>query len=143
VDRLGLEAGRLGHTFRSAAGWSAQQKGGALRHEDAQNGAARRRALSALAMARNRSVTGTTFLAVLSRSRGSLQRCASRRVEFSGANGLAWPGLLQRRGYEQKIKIFLDPDAQQHILGHASITNTVRYTVMSPEPFKDIWRGKR
>ena len=59
------------------------------------------------------------------------------------ANGLAWPGLLQRRGYEQKIKIFLDPDAQQHILGHASITNTVRYTVMSPEPFKDIWRGKR
>jgi hypothetical protein len=25
-------------------------------------------------------------------------------------------------------------------LGHASITNTVRYTAMSPEPFKDIWR---
>ena len=28
----------------------------------------------------------------------------------------------------------------QHFLGHASITNTVRYTAMSPEPFKDIWR---
>jgi site-specific recombinase XerD len=28
----------------------------------------------------------------------------------------------------------------QHYLGHASITNTVRYTAMSPEPFKDIWR---
>ena len=27
----------------------------------------------------------------------------------------------------------------QHYLGHASITNTVRYTEMSPEPFKDIW----
>jgi hypothetical protein len=25
-------------------------------------------------------------------------------------------------------------------LGHASITNTVRYTAMSPEPFKDVWR---
>ena len=28
----------------------------------------------------------------------------------------------------------------QHYLGHASITNTVKYTAMSPEPFKDIWR---
>jgi integrase len=28
----------------------------------------------------------------------------------------------------------------QHFLGHASITNTVRYTAMSPEPFEDIWR---
>ena len=28
----------------------------------------------------------------------------------------------------------------QHFLGHASITNTVRYTAMSPEPFKGIWR---
>jgi site-specific recombinase XerD len=28
----------------------------------------------------------------------------------------------------------------QHFLGHATITNTVRYTAMSPEPFKDIWR---
>jgi site-specific recombinase XerD len=31
-------------------------------------------------------------------------------------------------------------DVLQHFLGHASITNTVRYTAMSPEPFKDIWR---
>jgi type 1 fimbriae regulatory protein FimB/type 1 fimbriae regulatory protein FimE len=30
----------------------------------------------------------------------------------------------------------------QHFLGHASITNTVRYTAMSPEPFKDIWRSR-
>jgi hypothetical protein len=27
----------------------------------------------------------------------------------------------------------------QHYLGHARITNTVRYTAMSPEPFKVIW----
>ena len=26
----------------------------------------------------------------------------------------------------------------QHFLGHASITNTIRYTAMSPEPFKDV-----
>ena len=25
-------------------------------------------------------------------------------------------------------------------LGHASITNTVKYSAMSPEPFRDIWR---
>jgi hypothetical protein len=25
-------------------------------------------------------------------------------------------------------------------IGHASITNTLRYTAMSPAPFKDIWR---
>jgi site-specific recombinase XerD len=30
--------------------------------------------------------------------------------------------------------------ATRRLLGHASITNTVRYTAMSPEPFKDIWR---
>jgi site-specific recombinase XerD len=34
----------------------------------------------------------------------------------------------------------MDTRRLQHFLGHASITNTVRYTQMSPEPFKDIWR---
>jgi type 1 fimbriae regulatory protein FimB/type 1 fimbriae regulatory protein FimE len=34
----------------------------------------------------------------------------------------------------------MDTRRLQHYLGHASITNTVRYTAMSPEPFKDIWR---
>ena len=37
----------------------------------------------------------------------------------------------------------MDTRRLQHFLGHASITNTVRCTAMSPEPFKDIWRGKR
>ena len=37
----------------------------------------------------------------------------------------------------------MDTRRLQHFLGHASITNTVRYTAMSPEPFKDIWRSKR
>jgi len=35
----------------------------------------------------------------------------------------------------------MDTRRLQHFLGHASITNTVRYTAMSPEPFKDVWRG--
>jgi site-specific recombinase XerD len=35
----------------------------------------------------------------------------------------------------------MDTRRLQHYLGHASITNTVRYTAMSPEPFKDIWRS--
>jgi site-specific recombinase XerD len=34
----------------------------------------------------------------------------------------------------------MDTRRLQHYLGHASITNTVRYTAMSPEPFKNIWR---
>jgi type 1 fimbriae regulatory protein FimB/type 1 fimbriae regulatory protein FimE len=34
----------------------------------------------------------------------------------------------------------MDTRRLQHFLGHASITNTVRYTAMSPESFKDIWR---
>jgi type 1 fimbriae regulatory protein FimB/type 1 fimbriae regulatory protein FimE len=34
----------------------------------------------------------------------------------------------------------MDTRRLQHFLGHASITNTVIYTKMSPEPFKDIWR---
>jgi site-specific recombinase XerD len=34
----------------------------------------------------------------------------------------------------------MDTRRLQHFLGHALITNTVRYTAMSPEPFKDIWR---
>jgi type 1 fimbriae regulatory protein FimB/type 1 fimbriae regulatory protein FimE len=33
----------------------------------------------------------------------------------------------------------MDTRRLQHFLGHASITNTVRYTAMSPEPFRDIW----
>jgi site-specific recombinase XerD len=34
----------------------------------------------------------------------------------------------------------MDTRRLQHYLGHASITNTVRYSAMSPEPFRDIWR---
>jgi site-specific recombinase XerD len=33
----------------------------------------------------------------------------------------------------------MDTRRLQHFLGHASIVNTVKYTQMSPEPFKDIW----
>jgi type 1 fimbriae regulatory protein FimB/type 1 fimbriae regulatory protein FimE len=36
----------------------------------------------------------------------------------------------------------MDTRRLQHYLSHASITNTVRYTKMSPEPFKDIWRKR-
>ena len=34
----------------------------------------------------------------------------------------------------------MDTRRLQHYLGHASITNTVRYPAMSPEPFREIWR---
>ena len=53
--------------------------------------------------------------------------------------------LLVNFGKEGRPEQFLGMDTRrlQHFLGHASITNTVRHTAMSPEPFKDIWRGKR
>ena len=31
----------------------------------------------------------------------------------------------------------------QKLMGHASMTNTVKYVRMSPEPLKDAWRGKK
>jgi site-specific recombinase XerD len=34
----------------------------------------------------------------------------------------------------------MDTRRLQHYLGHASITNSVRYSAMSAEPFRDIWR---
>jgi site-specific recombinase XerD len=34
----------------------------------------------------------------------------------------------------------MDRRRLQHFVGHAGITNTVRYTAMSTEPFKNIWR---
>jgi len=34
----------------------------------------------------------------------------------------------------------MDTKRLQHYPGHRSISNTVRYTAMSPEPFKHVWR---
>ena len=34
----------------------------------------------------------------------------------------------------------MDTRRLQHYLGHSLITNTVRYSAMNPEPFKDLWR---
>jgi type 1 fimbriae regulatory protein FimB len=36
----------------------------------------------------------------------------------------------------------MDTRRLRHDLGHASITNTVRYSAMSPELFKDLWRNR-
>ena len=34
-----------------------------------------------------------------------------------------------------------DTRALQHYLGHKNIQHTVRYTELSPDRFKDFWRG--
>jgi len=61
------------------------------------------------------------------------------------AAGLAFPVhvhmLRHSTGYALAAR-GMDTRRLQHFLGHSSITNTVRYTAMSPEPFKDIWRRK-
>ncbi len=68
----------------------------------------------------------------------------ARMVERAGkAAKLAFPVhvhmLRHSTGYALANR-GMDTRRLQHFLGHASITNTVRYTAMSPEPFKDIWR---
>ena len=52
----------------------------------------------------------------------------------------AHPHMLRHAcGYALANKV-MDTRRLQHYLGHASITNTVRYSAMSPEPFRDLWR---
>jgi type 1 fimbriae regulatory protein FimB/type 1 fimbriae regulatory protein FimE len=68
----------------------------------------------------------------------------ARMIERAGeAAGLPFPVhvhmLRHSTGYALAGR-GMDTRRLQHYLGHASITNTVRYTAMSPEPFKDIWR---
>jgi site-specific recombinase XerD len=68
----------------------------------------------------------------------------ARMVERSGkAAKLSFPVhvhmLRHSTGYALANR-GMDTRRLQHYLGHASIQNTVRYTQMSPEPFKDIWR---
>ncbi len=68
-----------------------------------------------------------------------------RMIERAGeAAGLPFPVhvhniLRHSTGYALAAR-GMDTRRLQHFLGHASIKNTVRYTAMSPEPFKDIWR---
>jgi site-specific recombinase XerD len=68
----------------------------------------------------------------------------ARKIEHAGeAAGLPFPVhvhmLRHSTGYALAAR-GMDTRRLQHFLGHASITNTVRYTAMSPEPFKNIWR---
>ena len=73
--------------------------------------------------------------------RMGIGRMIERAGEFAG---LAFPVhvhmLRHSTGYALAAR-GMDTRRLQHFLGHASITNTVRYTAMSPEPFKDIWRS--
>ena len=68
----------------------------------------------------------------------------ARKIERAGDDAaLPFPVhvhmLRHSTGYALAAK-GMDTRRLQHFLGHASITNTVRYTAMSPEPFKDVWR---
>jgi site-specific recombinase XerD len=67
-----------------------------------------------------------------------------RMIERAGETaGLPFPVhvhmLRHSTGYALAAR-GMDTRRLQHFPGHASITNTLRYTAMSPEPFKDIWR---
>ncbi len=51
-------------------------------------------------------------------------------------------GKAAKLGFSVHVHMLRGMDTRrlQHYLGHASIQNTVRYTQMSPEPSKDLWR---
>jgi hypothetical protein len=67
---------------------------------------------------------------------------------------ITWSGMRCREGGPRRLLIFHQETAEQDLgisemllawrqflfPADASITNTVRYTAISPEPFKDIWR---
>jgi site-specific recombinase XerD len=67
-----------------------------------------------------------------------------RMIERAGeAAGLPFPVHVHMLRHSTGFALAargMDTRRLQHYLGHASITNTVRYTAMSPEPFKDLWR---
>ena len=64
-----------------------------------------------------------------------------RMIERAGeAAGLPFPVHVEAFDRIRTGGQGMDTRRLQHFLGHASITNTVRYTAISPEPFKDIGR---
>ena len=86
----------------------------------------------------------SSYVFVNERGRPFNRMGIARMVERAGkAVKLAFPihvhMLRHSTGYALANK-GMDTRRLQHYLGHASITNTVRYTAMSPTPFKDIWR---
>ena len=66
-------------------------------------------------------------------------KSTANRYGFSGSHGLRVSEARHSTGYALAGR-GVDTRRLQHYLGHASITNTVRYAAISPEPFKDIWR---
>jgi len=89
----------------------------------------------------------TTYVFVNERGQPFARMGIARMIERAGeAAGLPFQlhvhMLRHSTGYALANR-GMDTRRLQHFLGHDSITNTVRYTAMSPEPFKDIWRGGR
>ena len=89
-------------------------------------------------------VTKSAYVFVNERGQPFGRMGIGRMIERAGeAANLTFPThahmLRHSTGYALASK-GMDTRRLQHFLGHASITNTVRYTAMSPEPFKDIWR---
>jgi integrase len=86
----------------------------------------------------------SAYVFVNERGQPSGRMGIARLIERAGeAAGLHFPAhvhmLRHSCGYALANK-GMDTRRLQHYLGHASITNTVRYFAMSPEPFRDLWR---
>ena len=85
-----------------------------------------------------------TYVFINERNQPFGRKRAARMIErASETAGLPFPVHVQNAAAFDGVRTGgpgMDTRRLQHFLGHASITNTVRYTAMSPEPFKYIWR---
>jgi type 1 fimbriae regulatory protein FimB/type 1 fimbriae regulatory protein FimE len=73
-------------------------------------------------------------------TRAGIGRMIERAGEAAGLPFQAHPHMLRHATGYALAGRGMDTRRLQHFLGHASIANTVRYTAMSPEPFRDVWR---
>ena len=81
-----------------------------------------------------------TFILIFTAGRMGIARLIERAGEAAGLPFPVHVHMLRHAcGYALANK-GMDTRRLQHYLGHASITNTVRYSAMSPEPFRDLWR---
>jgi len=96
------------------------------------------------ALQREQGGSGSSYVFINERRQPFSRMGIARMIERAGeAAKLPFPVhvhmLRHSTGYALAGK-GMDTRRLQHFLGHASITNTVKYTAMSPEPFKDIWK---
>jgi hypothetical protein len=67
--------------------------------------------------------------------------CADRLIETMQP---CWRNAKHRAQWTMTLKVYAAPLRRLPVdVGHANMSNTIGYVRMSPEPLKDVWRGRR